>query len=270
MNITDSSLPHYKKPPVIEVVCGVQFDELKSFSSVHFGLFGQRIQKDYPKTEERPPLAQVFEGGPSPDMRGEIFLDLPPLRRVFYIDQTDNFLLQVQPSRFLVNWRKQRESDEYPRFAVAHDRFLSGWNTFLAFLKDLTLGIPQANQYELTYINHIFEGEEAFPIGIQHYLPLFSWKSGQSIKFLPTPRSVNFLSQFTLPDSKGTLHVTVTHGRRAPGGKGVLVLDLTARGPARKDWSDMEDWFSMAHEWIVRGFTDLTSPVAHQAWERQK
>lgn len=199
-----------------------------------------------------------------------MLLDLPPLRRIFYIDATGNFLLQLQPSRFLANWRKQRESDEYPRFSVAHQRFLGSWETFIGFLKETGLSTPQVNQYELTYINHIIEGHDAFPIGIEQFLPMFSWKSARSTRFLPDPRSVNFISQFPMPDSKGILHVTVKHGRRVSDRKGLLVLDLTARGPGRKDWSDMGEWFSTAHEWIVRGFTDLTSPAAHKTWERQR
>lgn len=264
-------LPEYRKPPVIEVVCGIQFAELTAFASVHFGEFWQRIKEMYPKTEDKPPLGDALEVGPESGVKAELMaFDMPPHRRVFYVDSSTNFLLQVQPSRFLANWRKVRDTDEYPRFATAYERFLKGWTLFLEFLKDMGLPRPEANQYELTYINHILALDESFPAGIQQFLPMFSWRGGQSIKFLPTPRSVAFGFQFPLPEPRGTLHVTVNHGFRKSDRQGLLVLDLTARGNARKDWSDMNEWFSVAHEWIVRGFTDLTSPAAHQGWERQR
>lgn len=264
-------LPSYKKPPVIEVVCGVQFETLPSFSSLHYGEFYQRVKKEYPRTQEKEPLAEVFEGPQGAGLRGEIAAyDMPPLRRVFFIDSTGNFLLQLQPSRFLANWRREKASDEYPRFAAAYERFLKGWDVLLSLFKDSGLGVPDANQYELTYINHIPESSPAFPLGMQEYLPLFCWRSAQSSGFLPSPRSAAFKFQFPLPDSRGTLHVSVGHGQRVSDRKGLMILDITARGPARKDWSDMNDWFDMAHEWIVRGFTDLTSSESHSLWERER
>lgn len=268
---TSQNLPQYKKPPVIEVVCGVQFDPLTSFSSVHFGDFWQRIKHDYPKAEDRPPLEDFQEIPKGAQLKPELVLvDAPPHRRVFYLDPTGNFLLQVQPSRFLSNWRQERPGDEYPRYTVAFDRFLKGWNAFLAFADDSGIGIPRTNHYELTYINHIPGDDAPFPANIEPYLPLFSWSSAQSIMFLPSPHSASMRLKFTFPESKGGLRVKVDHGIRKRDDKSVLVIDLTARGPAKPDWSDMEEWFGMAHEWIVRGFTDLTSHPAHLKWGRER
>jgi len=126
------------------------------------------------------------------------------------------------------------------------------------------------NQYELTYINHIPEGKgEHFPAEIERYVPLLSWKAAQSSKFLPPPGSAGLNLGFSLPDKKGRLHVTLNHAQRQDGG-GLVVLELTARGPGAPDWSNMESWLSLAHEWIVRGFTDLTSPAAHEQWRRTR
>jgi len=262
------NLPQYKTPPVIEVVCGVQFEPLKSFLSVHYGDFWQRIRRDYPTNEDRPPLDDLSETPNGTQLKTELITDLPPHRRVFYIDSSDNFLLQVQPSRFLSNWRKRRSGDEYPSYAAAFSRFLDGWNAFLGFANDAGFGAPRTNQYELTYINHIPEDEHPFPGGIEHYLPLFSWKSAQTTKFLSAPQRAGMRLRFTLPESRGRLYVTINDGVRTDDKKRVLIIDLTARGPAKPDWSDMKEWFAVAHEWIVCGFTDLTSPTAHLKWGR--
>ena len=109
-----------------------------------------------------------------------------------------------------------------------------------------------------------------FPEGIQEHLGFFSWKNARTLKFLPAPRSTNFRFQYPLPNGKGTLHVTVTHGKRVSDQKGVMVLDLTARGPASSEGSDMQQWFDLAHEWIVKGFTDLTTVEAHARWKRER
>jgi uncharacterized protein (TIGR04255 family) len=267
MTTHSSNLPEFKTPPVIEVVCGIQFAALARFSSVHYGEFWQYVKNDYPSTEDKTPVAELFEDRPNILAPTELLMDVPPLRRVFYIDPTQNYLLQLQPSRFLANWRRVRESDDYPRFPAAHGRFLAGWQTFLRFVRDKGWDNPEANQYELTYINHMFPIEKGFPAGIEYFLPLLAWSKSRSVEFLPEPSALALRAKFPLSQDRGALHVKVDHGNR-PDAKQVLVVDLTARGPAAKDWSDMDTWFSLAHESIVRGFTDLTSSRAHTSWGR--
>ena len=262
-----TALPSYRHPPVVEVICGVQFEDLTAFSTVHYGRFSSRIAREYPRTEDRLPLPEVFEGAREEQL---VTLSLPPLRRVFYISDDENYLLQVQSSRFHANWRRRRDEDEYPRFPATYDRFLRGWNEFTDFLRGEKIDAPKVNQYELTYINHIHEAGTPFPEGIQDQLGCFTWRAAQTSKFLPAPRAVNLRLQFALPDNKGSLHITVSHGTtRTKDPKGVMVMEITARGPAKSDASDMETWLELAHEWIVRGFTDLTTVEAHQRWERQ-
>lgn len=268
MGNIDKSLPEYKKPPVIEVVCGVQFEEIKSLQSVHYGEFWQRIKRDYPKTEDMPPLREIFESKEAlaPSVQLEAF-EMPPLRRIFFVDNTDNYLLQMQPTRFLANWRKRSETDEYPRFSKAYDRFINGLNEFESFVKNLIGISPVVNQFELTYINHMLEKDIPYPIGMKYYLSFLALNMERAEAFLPVPRSFQSRLQFALPNSSGVLHITVSHGRRNDGQK-VMVLDLTARGPAKNGIIGMEEWFKLAHEWIVRGFTDITSTAAHKEWER--
>jgi uncharacterized protein (TIGR04255 family) len=256
---------------VIEVVCGVQFEELASFSTIHYSKFWSRVAGDYPRTEDREPLAEVMDSPQGVEARDQVFtLNLPPLRRVFFVSDSENYVLQMQPSRFLTNWRRRHAEDEYPRFTAAYGRFLRGWREFLDFSSAEKLGAPKVNQYELTYINHMTEAEMPFPEGIQEYVGWFTWRSAQTLKFLPSPRGVDLGLRFRLGDGKGTLHVTVKHGHRLDDKKGVMVMDLTARGAGKSDGSDMDSWFKLAHEWIVIGFTDLTTGDAHRRWERER
>ncbi len=267
MGTSLNRLPHYKNPPVIEVVLGAQFDELAGFLSVHLGLFWERVRSEYPEAEDRPPLPSAFEGTPS-QQPGLELLELPPLRRSFLIHSEKNYLLQVQPTRFLHNWRKLRSTDAYPRFAAAEERFTKNWETFRQFIADNRLGPLKVNQYELTYINHIPSDGTKFPLAVSEYSHIFNWPRQRSDPFLPNPVSLGMDLRFPLPEDRGALRVNVKHGKRRTDEHEVLVLDLTARGPARNDAADMKSWFALAHEWIVRGFTDLTTPRAHAQWER--
>jgi uncharacterized protein (TIGR04255 family) len=264
-------LPAYQTPPLIEVVCGIQFQEMERFSSVHFGQFHDRIKSEYPQSEDHAPLPEILEAGqaqPIPSQPKVEVMDFPPLRRVFYSTEKGDFLYQLQSSRFLANWRKMQPSDSYPRFSETFSRFTRGWRELLDFLALSGQSSPEANQYELTYINHIEEGAEPFPVGIRQYLPVFGWTHEASNGFLPAPRTGAARLQYELPGKRGVLHVSINHGFRVSDKKSLLILELTARGAASHDWHEMDAWFEMAHEWIVRGFTHLTSAKAHQEWGR--
>jgi uncharacterized protein (TIGR04255 family) len=264
-----NSLPHYDRPPVIEVVCGIQFEAPSGFSSVHFGRFHDRVRGEYPSVEDNPPLAETFEGPLGVQAQGPIFFDLPPLRRVFLKTADENFLLQVQPTRFLANWRRVREGDQYPRFSAAFERFTRGWLEFRGALADSGLSAPRVNQYELTYINHIGRPEDEFPSAMSKYLRYLPWNEVAG-GLLKPPKAAMSRVTFPLGSTTGSLHVTVSHGVKTQDQKSVMIVDLTARGAAEADWSDMQAWFDTAHEHIVRGFTELTSDAAHRGWGRKQ
>jgi len=257
------TLPKYKNPPVIEVVIGVTFAPLEKLSSVHYGSFWESIKDEYPDSEDNPPLidetamAQIVQ-----------VLPAPPLRRVFLIHTDGTYLMQLQPDRFIHNWRKKKDSDQYPNFEAAKDKFDRGWNLFCGFLNSRELGAPLLKRYEVTYINHIVGKSGSFPVEAEHYLPVFCWQDARLEKFLPDPQVLGLDLRFAMPLDKGTLRVSVKHGKRKTDDADVVVMELTAQGVAKQDGSDMESWLELAHEWIVRGFTDLTSKWAHEGWGR--
>ncbi|MGH2620053.1 MAG: TIGR04255 family protein, partial [Anaerolineales bacterium] len=137
------ALPEYDKPPVIEVVCGVKFDTLEPFSLPHFGLLWQQFRGEYPEFKQVAPLvapieARAVEGG------GEIeFAEMPPLPRLWFISANQNALVQVQRDYFLHNWKKVRETDDYPRYGVVIQMFKERLATFETFLAEQ--GLPTIN-----------------------------------------------------------------------------------------------------------------------------
>ncbi len=264
-------LPDYERPPVIEVVCGVQFAELKGFQPTAFGLLWQRFRDEYPTCEQQPPLAQVIErlGEPVADEPPRLSHVLP-LPRVFFIQETPCWLLQVQNDRLLHNWRKTNETDDYPRFPEVQKRFWSAWERFLGFCSDEGIGDPAVNQLELTYINHIVQGEGWEGLGsIGDVLPDLTWRPKRN--FLPSPESILWKASFLLPNGAGRLHLSVRHAIRKSDQKPVLLCELTARGmPTAAAEGGMREWFSLGREWIVRGFADLTADtIQKDIWRRK-
>jgi hypothetical protein len=127
------------------------------------------------------------------------------------------------------------------------------------------LGEIEISEYELTYINHVFEQEDwKFPSSIGRVIEHLSWKK-ERYKFLPQPSQITWQARFDFPEGPGALLAKLNPARHAKEGKDLLVLELSARGrPAEAPLDEMQKWFSHAHRWIVRGFEDLTSEKAQK------
>jgi len=99
---------------------------------------------------------------------------------------------------------------------------------------------------------------------------LAPWSGEFSGDFLPKPEAVQIAASFLMPDDRGRLRVSLQPVMRTADRKEIMQLNLIARGaPASNDLGAILEWFDLGHEWIVRGFTDLTSPKMHGIWQRR-
>jgi uncharacterized protein (TIGR04255 family) len=252
-------LPRFNKPPVVEVAISVYFKPITGLKTAHFGRFWNLVSTDYPKTEDRFPIIEP------PATASPEFLPLP---RIWLISENETYLIQLQNNFFAHNWRKVRDSDQYPSFEHAKGLFMDKWGIFKTFVGDARLGGPEPTSYEVTYVNHFVEPAGAFPLAIEQYSPLISLRSAAPGHFLPSPKKLLADLQFDILQEQGKIRVTFKQGARLTDKKEVMQVDVTARKAAKADGSDMDEWLEVAHEWIVRGFTDLTTPGAHEKWER--
>ena len=265
------TLPEFKFPPVIETVLGVQFNPLKDFSILHCGLFWEKVRGDYPKYGVQPSLKQAFEKFPSrfaeENKLGLEVLAEPPLR-CWLIDETSTHLIQIQQDRFIVNWREVTGEEVYIRYDTFKSRFEKEWERFSQFLESEGFPVPEINQCEVTYVNHIELNDDIKFFGDIHKAFNF-WSQLQQNSFLPEPEAVKIDAKYVMPEEKGRLHVTLEPRIRKRDGKEVLQFNLVARGkPNTSRLEDMTTWFDLGHEWIVRGFTELTTGNMHKVWER--
>ena len=255
--------PDFEKPPIGEVVCGLVFEKIESFKGPHLGLFWQKVREAFPKCEHAPPL----------DFRPES-LELMknlPLPRIWFINEHDNMLIQLQNDRIFYNWRKTREDEPYPRYRIIIKAFEHNLKVFHKFLEEEGLGTIKPVSCELSYINHIPKGDGWETLSdIHEVFPDLDWRPGsEGERFLPEPRTIAWNTVFLLED-KGSLNVSLDYGLRRPDKTPVLVLKLTAIGlGANKTMEVVWDWFELAHKWIVCGFSDLTGPmVQKEVWKR--
>src|ERR1035437_1636199 len=112
-----ADLPNFENPPVVEVVLSIQFDPIVHLQTVQIGLLWAKFRREFPKVEERGPLNPVVErfGAPASPKIGVRFeaREIPPLARVLFLNAPENQLVQVQPDRFIHNWRKTTGMGEY-------------------------------------------------------------------------------------------------------------------------------------------------------------
>lgn len=267
--MTSEKYVDYQSPPVVEVVCGVSFDRLPKFKVAHLGQFWTLLGSDFSTAEDAPPLplaVEQFDDSMDKERLVERATAAGSMPRVWFVHAAGDHLVQLQRDRFLCNWRKLTDRHEYPSFGKVFSRFQEQISAFEGFAKNRLGGSPSYYQYELTYINHVVAGNGWSNLAeLGAVLRDCTWDAGQ--RFLPTPEGFNWRVSFVLPESRGRLHVNVTSGETKDDKRDVLIIELTARGFD----SDRTAWFELAHEWIVKGFTDLTpKEIQAKVWRRTK
>lgn len=265
-------LPEFECPPVDQMAMGVQFDPLANFRSAHFGLFWERIREAYPHSEDQAPLIPTIEPPeikPSPPNLSAVALTVPLLPRCWFMNEDKTQLIQVQRDRFLRNWRQVKGDEPYPRFGrLSHD-FLRAWKEFLSFADDQGLGSVKVNQCELVYVNNIEKGVGWSELGELHgVFPLL--RPYEQGSFLPAAETLSWQARYRLPEGRGRLHAEVSPIFQGRDMKLALSFALTARGtPGGESLEQIAAWFELAHEWIVRGFAELTSSTVHERWRKK-
>jgi len=257
--VESQSFPDYKKPPVIEVVCGIGFETIEKFKGHHPGLFWQKVRDGFPVCEHATRL------GFNPEA-----LDLAKyLPRIWFVNEKQNMLIQLQDDRLFFNWRRMDEEEAYPRYKTIIESFKTNLAIFQQFLEEEKLGSVNPKKCELTYINHIPKGEGWESLSdISEVFRDLTWDSNE--RFLPPPLSFGGQVVFPLPEDNGRLNIKLQHGERKLDKCPILILQISAQGlGADKSMDTVWEWFEIAHEWIVCGFADLTGTrIQKEVWQR--
>ena len=263
-------LPSYEQPPITEVACSVLFPSLEGLFSSHIGLVWQRFQPEYPICDDVVPIAPKIEVFDNQNVDPQLKLsNIPPLPRVWFINQDGTRIIQIQRDRFVHNWRKVSLESEYPRYDSLIVDFQAHLAKFDDFLVEADLGQIQPLQYELTYVNQIPPGQAWLTLeDIGKVFPDISWKASSS-RFLTHPQSISWATVFELPDELGRLHTSVKPVILNE--KSTVLFELTVRGVGSYSSRELlQNWFDIAHEWIVCAFADLTDKeIQTKLWKRR-
>ena len=283
LNVVQSSekLPKFNKPPVVEVVLGVQFQQLAGFHVGHHGAIWQRFQGKFSRVQQQPRLPHIIErkGVQPPEMLNVMSLMSPSdhVPRMWLLSADDTELVQVQPDRFMRNWRRYHDGQiAYPSYDD-HIRpgFVEDFANFSAVIEDQQLGPPIADQCEVVYVNHIdhsgtwqdfsqlgrvFKGWDAtYPHSVGSGTDTVAYRMRRDV----TDDHGKFVGHFFIElDSAYSLRQT---GAMTP----IFQLQLNVRGrPLSEGAEGVMRFMDLAHKIIVNSFAELTTPEMHAIWER--
>src|ERR1022692_1672121 len=122
-----AGLPRYRDPPIDEVAVSVQFPPIEELSDELIRQYWHILRDDYPLGQPMPrmegPIESVEPSAPTLPIQIQLQISAmtPTQGRLWMISDADDFLVQVQNSRFIQNWR--RRGTEYPYFEPINDLF---------------------------------------------------------------------------------------------------------------------------------------------------
>lgn len=268
------NLPKFKKPPVVELVLGVQFARIEKLNAIYLGAWWQTMKNIFPVMQEKsalPPIVEPLDLSKPIEVRLNI-TNKPTPSRWWFLTNDHSELIQVQNDRFVYNWRKTSENMTYPSYEHLIENFLKHLHSFCEWIAQERLGPFDPNMCEISYVNHIFAGKgwEKHSQLADVYAP---FSSNYSIDFLPPIETFEFNAShvFTDKDSKplGRLKIGVNSGFRGTDQLPVIVINMNAFSPLQdKSTQGIKATLDKFHEWTVRGFATITTPKMHEIWGR--
>ena len=265
------TLPNFAAPPLVETSLGIQFDGLPKYTSLAAADFLALLEGEFPIVEEHPPLDPTFETfGPADSKLSNPRLEIiqaPISPRFFFVSPERTELVQLQRDRLFFNWRQTERKEIYPRYRYVRERLAVQLSRLVEWADRANLGSINPTQCEALYLNRIplrdVTGEQC---GLSYVFPWFSGLSGTTEDGVFTYRR-RLLNDSNEPVAR--LFFNMRYGTDEEGHREAQLF-LIVRG--KPEYSTMEgclEFIDAARAVIVHTFTEITSPEAHEIWDRK-
>lgn len=261
-------LPDFAKPPLNEVVMGIQFEPVAGYQQIRAGEVWGLFRSDYPEVEEHPPIAPAFEtfGLPAGPQLNFGFATGAQHDRFWFLKPQKEELIQFQQDRLLHKRRKIGDgTNPYPRFESMIVNFQSEARKLEDYFRSISSSGLSVNQCELSYINHIeFDGTP----GLENMSKWIKFINGDD--FVSDDARLAFRSVMLRENDEPFGRIICECNPAVNrSGKAITILNITVRGlPPRPDIAAAIDFLTMAREMIVDLFARITTDSAHRAWGR--
>ncbi len=262
-----ANLPDYSNPPIDELAVGVQFPAVEGMHDAHVGLYWRMVREQYPRAETQPRVEAPIEALGPPQIEAPVIqfpLSSALQSRTWLINETDDYLIQIQNNRIVQNWRRREFA--YPHFEQVWGRFIDNYGKFIGLLKSEDLPVPNVQQVEVTYINWISD-----------ILPSKFLKASESATISAyertlEPASQTFTSRYDLNDDPiERLYVQCQPTLRAAApnvqGSQLALVYRATRASGLTD-EEISTYANSGRIIIVNAFTELTTAEAQRIWGR--
>ncbi len=250
----------FENPPIQELGIALFHLPIMEMKSQHIGIYWVLIREKYPLCEQQTPIASVSDAQPQQltvfqEVPGEVF----PLPRFWFSSKSHPTLIQVQRNAFILNWRREAATEDYPHYEKVVEDFWQELERYKTFVQESVGGkIDVIQRCELTYVNLITPNETFTSLA-------------QITNVIPSTAS---LCDIRTDDRKLTgLNATVTYqvnptllidlairlGHRLPTKEVAAILELKAHGvPSDLSLDGARAWYDSAHNATYKLFLDAT------------
>jgi uncharacterized protein (TIGR04255 family) len=262
-------LADFLKPPVDEVAVAIQFPAIEGLSNDQLREFWKTVRTEYPFVESQARLDVPLEESNIGVFSFQFQMTNQPQNvRLWLIAESDDFLIQVQDTRFIQNWR--RRSGEYPHFEHIRDDFWQNFGKFREFLTKAGLPQPRIEQIEVTYINWIPD------LPIQQFLRPASETAINVAASAIEAEQQTWSGSYLVPSA--LVPVERLYAQASPALRSLdpklpgtqFTLMVRGANSAGIEAIDAERMIDESRDLIVRAFADLTTTGAHEIWARFK
>jgi uncharacterized protein (TIGR04255 family) len=239
--------------------------------AAHLGLLWQRYLKEFPLLQELPPIDTPEENfGPGQVRSITVQLMGPaPVPRHWFLSRDQTRVIQVQPDRFVLNWRQIHPEEPYPRYETLRQEFERHYDTYRHFLAEQGIGTLTVRQAEVNYVNRVALDQTKPPKSLRDVLRTWSPSYGPEASFLATPGEVRLVEGHLIADDEGPYARLYISAEPTLGS--ALLINVTMRGrPRGTGLSSSLAFFDGARDRIVRAFTAVTTEQMHTLWRRTK
>lgn len=271
----ESKTDKLANPPINELALSVQLEAPKGFLTPHLGLLWAALRTEFPRIEEHLPLTPISEAleGPVAQRIGfEVVSEVKP-PRLWFIDSAQTFLVQAQPDRIGINWRRIPEAATYPKFGAVMGRLKEVVSVYNKFIESERLERAIPTHIEITYIDHVMPSEKSsyrLPGQIGGVLGVFEsrWEG----RGLRTPDAAGCFLTYPLEDaeiSRGVLHFEAVPAVRRRDSARFLQLQTVARAALSvPEWPSAWRVMEVAHEQAKQLFFQITTREIRTEWGR--
>lgn len=261
-------LADYARPPLNEVVLGVQFAPPRGYQQIQAYEVWKLFEKQFPFVEEYPALMPTFEtfGLPaSPQINFGVVTGAQH-DRFWFLSPGKEELIQFQQDKLLHNWRKVGDqTNEYPRFEKMLPRFEEELWALEKYFASLAQQKIEVNQCEISYINHIYTDEKTT---ISDVLRFANFDGN-------APDDINFNFRRTILGEDGSpvgrVICEAQSGFNNNSRQQVLVLTITVRGaPVKPTIKEAVEFLKRGREVVVDTFSAITTDESQRDWGRLK